>query len=275
MKVAAIQLNSQDNKKENITKAIKYIAEAANKGTDFVVLPEYVDFMGEDNEKLENAETIPGPTSNAFAKIAKEHGIYLLGGSIHEKEINNSIYNTSLLFNRDGKMIAKYRKVHLYDAQFKERHTVNESEIILPGDEIITAETSFGTVGLSICYDVRFPEMFRSLALMGSQVIFAPAAFPMYTGSLYWEVLLRARAVENQCFIVASGQFGTAPPDQVLYGNSMIIDPWGTVLARAPEKESIIIADIDLSYIEKVRNNIPCFNHRRPDVYSGLLTNEE
>lgn len=274
MKVAAIQLNSQNNKEENITKALEHIREAAKNDAEFIVLPEYVDYMGEDKEKIKICETIPGRTSNSFANIAKELNVYLLAGSVHEKADDNCVYNTSILFNKSGEMIAKYRKVHLYDAVFEGRYTIKESDTIKAGNKMVTAETSFGTVGMSICYDIRFPELFRSLALQGSKVIFVPAAFPLYTGAHHWEVLLRARAIENQCFIVAAGQFGTAPPDFVEFGNSMIIDPWGTVLARAPEKEAIIMADLDFSFIDSVKGKTPCFNHRRPDVYSDLMNNQ-
>lgn len=268
MKLAAIQLNSRNNKKENISKALVLIEEAAKKGADFVVLPEYVDFMGADNEKVNLGETIPGPTSDAFARKAKECEIYLNCGSILEIAERDRVYNTSLLFDKNGEIIAKYRKIHLYDAEFEGRYSIKESNTIKAGEEIVTAETSYGKVGLTICYDLRFPELFRSLALQGSKVILVPAAFPLYTGAHHWEILLRARAIENQCYIVAAGQFGTAPPDLVEFGNSMIIDPWGTVLARAPEGEGVITQDIDLEYIDQVRKNIPCFEHRKTDVYA-------
>lgn len=273
MKVAAIQLNPQDNKEENISSALQYVREAANNGAEFIVLPEYVDFMGEDSKKVMLGETIPGPTSNAFASVAKEYNIYLLCGSILEKADDKRVYNSSMLINGNGEIIATYRKLHLYDAIFEGRYTIKESDTIKPGNDVVTAETDFGTIGLTICYDIRFPELFRSLALRGSKVIFVPAAFPLYTGAHHWEILLRARAIENQCYIVAAGQFGIAPPDHVEFGNSMIIDPWGTVLARAPEKEAIIIENLDLGYIDQVRGKIPCLNHRRPSVYSKLITN--
>ncbi|MEI3611893.1 carbon-nitrogen hydrolase family protein [Pseudogracilibacillus sp. SO30301A] len=274
MKVAAIQLNPQDNKEENILSALQYVREAANNGAEFIVLPEYVDFMGEESKKVMLGETIPGPTSNAFASVAKEYNIYLLCGSILEKADDKRVYNSSMLINGNGEIIATYRKLHLYDAIFEGRYTIKESDTIKPGKDVVTADTDFGTVGMTICYDIRFPELFRSLALRGSKVIFVPAAFPLYTGAHHWEILLRARAIENQCYIVAAGQFGIAPPDHVEFGNSMIIDPWGTVLARAPEKEAIIIENLDLGYIDQVRGKIPCFNHRRPSVYSKLITNE-
>lgn len=268
LRVAAIQLNSQNNKEENILKALQFVREAATKGAEFIVLPEYVDFMGEDSEKVGLGESIPGPTSDAFASVAKEYNIYLHCGSMLEKSDDQRVYNTSILIDGNGDIVGKYRKIHLYDAEFEGRYTIKESDTIKPGNDIVTVDTHFGRVGMTICYDIRFPELFRSLALQGSKVIFVPAAFPLYTGAHHWEILLRARAIENQCYIVAAGQFGTAPPDHVEFGNSMIIDPWGTVLSRAPEKESIIMQDLDLDYIDQVRGKIPCMQHRRPDVYS-------
>lgn len=267
MKIAVVQQNSTEDKEANISKALHFIDEAASKGANLVLLPEYVDYMGDDSRKLSIAEPIPGPTSEAFAKKAKEHGIYLNCGSIAEAADGKRVYNTSLLFNDKGEIIAKYHKIHLYDAEFAGRFSEKESDSIIPGDELVTAETPFGKVGLTICYDMRFPELYRSLALQGCKIIFVPAAFPLYTGANHWEVLLRARAIENQCYIVAAGQYGTAKPNRTLYGNSMIINPWGTVAARAPEGEGIILADIDLEYVEQVRNNMQCFSHRKPDIY--------
>lgn len=267
MRIAAVQLNSREHKRENIAKALRFIDEAAEKGSNIVVLPEYVDFMGGDREKVKQAEEIPGPTSDSFARKAKEHGLYVHCGSILEVAEKGRVYNTSLLIDPHGEIIASYRKIHLYDAEIEGRVREKESDIIKPGDKMVTAETAFGKVGLAICYDIRFPELFRSLALQGSHVIFVPAAFPAYTGASHWEVLLRARAIENQCYIAAAAQFGTSPPHRVCYGNSLIVDPWGAVLAKAQEKEEVIVQDIDLSYLEDVRRSIPCFSHRKPHVY--------
>lgn len=267
MKVSIVQLNSRDNKKDNITKALNFIEDAANKGADLVVLPEYVDFMGADEEKVNHGETIPGPTSEAFARKAKECGVFLNCGSILEVADENHVYNTSLLIDRDGKIIATYRKIHLYDADFEKRYTEKESDTIKPGNKIVTADTPFGKVGLTICYDLRFPELFRSLAVQGAKVIFVPAAFPLYTGAHHWEILLRARAIENQCYIVAAGQIGTSPPNRVTFGNSMIIDPWGTILAKPQEGEGIAVQDIDLEYVDQLRKSAPNFLHRKPEIY--------
>jgi len=267
MKIALIQLNSRENKEENITKALQYIDEAALKGAEFILLPEYIDYMGDVSKKLSIAETIPGPTSIRFSEKAKEHGIYINIGSMHEFIDGKQAYNTSVLFDDMGDMIGKYRKVHLYNAEFEDRISSKESDHIKAGDELVTAETKFGTVGLTICYDLRFPELYRSLALQGSKIIFAPAAFPSYTGSLYWETLLKARAVENQCFVVATGQIGKSSEDTTCYGNSLIVDPYGTVVAKAAEGEGVTIHEINLASVDEMRHNMPTFSHRRPDVY--------
>lgn len=267
LRIGLVQLNSRDDKNENISKALRFVDEAAEMGADMVVLPEYVDFMGDDTKKVKQAEPIPGPTSEAFARKAKALGVYIHCGSILEVAETDRVYNTSLLIDNTGKIVASYRKIHLYDAEIDGRVSVKESDTVKAGDHIVTADIPFGKVGLTICYDVRFPELFRSLALQGSQVIVVPAAFPAYTGAHHWEALLRARAIENQCYIVASAQMGISPPDRVCYGNSLIVDPWGSVLARAQEKEAVIVQDIDLTYIESVRRSIPCLSHRRPEIY--------
>lgn|SRR5699024_949479 len=268
MKVAVVQMSVQGEKNKNIEKAMYFIDQAAQKGADVVLLPECFNFFGVSSEIINEAETIPGPTSEILSKKAKEHDIYINCGSIYEKANDEFAYNTSLLFNREGNIIAKYQKIHLYDANFKNRFSSYESELIKPGEKIVSTETEFGKIGLSICYDLRFPELFRTLALEGSQIIFVPAAFPQYTGSLYWETLLKARAVENQCYIVSAGQFGKASDGRVFFGNSLIVDPWGTQLAKAQEKEGVTVQEIDLSYIEQVRNNIPVFSHRKPQTYN-------
>lgn len=268
MRIAAVQMNSKDNKEKNLLTALQLVDKAANNGADLIVLPEYVDFIGSNVDKYSLAESIPGPTSMRMAEKAKERAIYLHGGSILEKAGNGRVFNTSVFINPDGEIIAKYRKIHLYDATFKERYEVTESDITIPGDEIETANTIFGKIGLTICYDLRFPELFRLLALRGCKVIVVPAAFPLYTGAHHWEILLRARAIENQCYIVAAAQHGNTPIDIVQYGKSMIIDPWGTVIASSQEKVGFIIQDVDFDYLENIRRSLPSLEHRRPDVYT-------
>lgn len=268
MKVAAIQINSQDNKERNVMKALNFIEKAANEGAKLVSLPEYTDYLGVEEDKIKYAESIPGPTSQAFMNKAKELEIYVHCGSILEKTNEGRSYNTSLLINDKGEIVASYRKIHLFDVDIDNRVFTKESDTIKPGEEIVVGETPFGKVGLSICYDLRFPELYRSLALKGAKILFVPAAFTLYTGLHHWEVLLRARAIENQCYVIAAGQYGSYPPkNRTNFGSSMIIDPWGTVLARAPEEEGIITVNIEQNNIINLRKSVPVFSHRKPEVY--------
>jgi len=268
MRIAVLQVNSQDNKAENIRVALDLLDRAASAGADVAVLPEYVDFLGPKEAALAAAEPIPGPTSEAFAAKARERGMWVLGGSIRETgDDPGHSYNTSLLFNRQGELVAKYRKVHLFDVEIAGNVSAKESATIAPGCEIITAEIEGHTVGLSICYDLRFPELYRALALKGAEILFVPAAFTLFTGKDHWEVLLRARAIENQCFVVAAGQIGKHEPNAACYGRSMVIDPWGTVLATAPDTVGMALADIDFGQLRRIREQVPSLANRRPGVY--------
>ncbi|MDI3339264.1 MAG: carbon-nitrogen hydrolase family protein [Sphaerobacter sp.] len=266
MRIAVLQTNSRDNKAENIAVALELIERAAAAGADLAVLPEAVDYLGEHGQA--QAEPIPGPTSEAFAAKAREHRIWLLAGSIHEAggDPSGRAYNTSLLFNRQGELVATYRKLHLYDVELTGNVSVKESDQIAPGDEIVTADIEGHRAGLAICYDLRFPELFRLHALEGAELLLLPAAFTLFTGKDHWEVLLRARAIENQCFVAAAGQTGKYPGGQS-YGRSMIVDPWGTVLATAPDGVGMAVADIDFDRLRRVRAQLPSLANRRPDVY--------
>jgi predicted amidohydrolase len=267
MKIAAVQMNSRDNKEENVQKALQFIKKAAEEGANIVVLPEYVNFLKDDPKKVEQAEPIPGPTSQAFMNLAKELGIYIHCGSILEEAEPTRAYNTSLLISDQGEIISKYRKIHLFDIEIEGRVSAKESNTIKPGEEIVTVQTPFANIGLSICYDLRFPELYRSLALQGAEILCVPAAFTLYTGIHHWEVLLRARAIENQCYVIAAGQIGSYPPGRTNFGSTMIIDPWGTVIARAPEEEGVITANISMESLRSTRENIPCYAHRKPALY--------
>lgn len=269
MKAAAIQINTQNDKQANLTKALSWIEKAALDGAKFVLLPEHMNHLTSSRkEKISEAEIIPGLTSQLLSAKAKQLGIYIHCGSIAEKGNDNKVYNSSLLFNDRGEIVAKYRKIHLFDVDLKGKVTSRESDTVIPGNEIITASTPVGKIGFSICYDLRFPELYRSLVLRGAEILVVPAAFSLYTGINHWEALLRARAIENQCYVIAADQIGCFAPGKSSFGASMIIDPNGTVLARAPEEEGFIIADIDLSRIAKTRANIPCLTHRRPELYN-------
>lgn len=269
MLVAAIQMNSQENKELNITKAERFIDEAVERGATLVGLPEYFNFLGSDKEKLAQAEPIPGPTIERLAAKARAYGIYLHCGSIPERgERTDKVYNTNVLLNPQGEILAKYRKIHLFDIALEGQPSYRESATIQAGEEAVVVETDFAPIGLSICYDLRFPELYRRLAVQGAKIIFIPAAFTLYTGKDHWEVLIRARAIENQAYVIAPAQVGAhGGGKRACYGKSMIVDPWGTVLAKAPDKEGVIVADLDLEYLEKLRKELPSLTNRAARLF--------
>ena len=267
--VAAIQMTAGDNKESNLAKAETLIDAAIKKGARFIVLPEYFNFCGDPKRHRQEAEPIPGPTIEMLATKARENRVYILGGSIAES-INGAekFCNTSVLLGPSGDIIAKYRKIHLFDVEIDHRVIMKESDVVEPGDKIALVETEYGPVGLSICYDLRFPELYRALAVGGARIIFVPASFMLATGKDHWTPLLRARAIENQVFVVAADQIGPLPGTRLLrYGRSMIVDPWGTVLAQAADTETVITAELDFDYLSRVRKQVPSLAHRRPEVY--------
>lgn len=265
-KLAVIQLDSQEDKKKNLEKTEAFIREAKANGADIVALPEVFNVI--DKSKTP-AESIPhGESTQLLIKLAKELGIYIHGGSIGEENPDGAKrYNTTVFIQPNGEIMAKYRKLHLFDIDMPDGTKKRESDRIAPGEKIVNVETEFANIGLSICYDLRFPELFRTLALNGAELIFVPANFTMPTGKDHWEALLRARAIENTVYIAAPGQIGTKIGNSPSFGASMIIDPWGTVIARASEREEVIYADIDAAYLQRVRQLIPCLQNRRSDVY--------
>lgn len=267
MKIAVVQMNSQNNKEKNMLAALDYIDSAAKDGADLISLPEYFNFLGDKTEKVGQAESIPGPTSEALIEKAKEHDIYIHSGSFLEAYTNDKSYNTSLLINKKGEITGTYRKIHLFDMEIEDKVSAKESDTIMQGNKVVTVHTEYAPMGLSICYDLRFSELYRSMALDGAKILFIPSAFALYTGIHHWEVLLRARAIENQCYVVAAAQIGEAN-NEPYFGSSMIIDPWGTVIARVPEREGYIIADVDIQEVDKIRENVPCFSHRMPELYT-------
>lgn len=269
MRVAACQLNSKDDKEANVVAALGLLDQAASYGADLAVLPEYMEFMGENAGALAAAETLPGPTTERVAAKAREHKMWVLLGSMRIAEPGaNQCSNTSILFDREGRIVATYSKMHLYDVDLPGRVVYKESDTVLAGSDIVTADIDGVTAGLSVCYDVRFPELYRVMTLAGAKLLFVPAAFALYTGRDHWEILLRARAVENQCYVIAAGQVGTYLPGKACAGRSMIIDPWGTVLATAQDGVGIAVADLDFAQLDRVREELPAIAGRRPDVYS-------
>lgn len=266
--VAALQLNSQDNYDNNMQSIEELTKNAASKGVQLMALPEYANYLSEFRKK-EHAEGLDGKTMERYKSLAKRLKIYFHCGSFLEKSDNpERPYNTSVLINPQGDIMAYYRKIHLFDVVIPGQVDAKESNTITPGDRVVTVKTEFGTFGFTICYDLRFPELFRSLTNLGAKLIFMPAAFTLYTGKDHWETLLRARAIENQVFIVAPGQFGSHPPGKLCFGSSIIVDPWGTVIAKASEGVGHAICEIDWEIQEKVRTNLPCLKHKVDFRYS-------
>lgn len=265
--LAMVQMDTQNDKGENLRQACSRIDEAAANGVRLVCFPEVMNLIGRNVGEGGNREPIPGYTTDLLCEKAKEHGIYIHGGSItQELPGEKRTANTSVLISPDGKILATYSKLHMFDIILADGTPFNESGKVRPGEKIVTVETELGVLGMSICYDVRFPELYRLMALRGAQVIFVPSSFTMPTGKDHWEPLLRARAIENGCYIVAPGQIGKKPA-YVAYGNSLIADPWGTVIARAKDAPGLTYAEIDLDYLDRIRNQIPSLDNRRTDLY--------
>ncbi|HEU5432482.1 MAG TPA: carbon-nitrogen hydrolase family protein, partial [Thermomicrobiales bacterium] len=215
------------------------------------------------------AEPIPGPLTDLLAERARRHGVYLHAGSILERRAGEPLLaNTTVVFDPAGEIVARYSKLHMFDVVLDGVASYQESETVAPGDQIVTFDLDGVTVGLAICYDLRFPELFRILALRGAEIIVLPAAFTMTTGKDHWEVLIRARSIENGAFMVAPGQVGQFPPNSWSYGRSLIVDPWGIVLATAPDEETVIFSDLDLALVRKARRQVPSLANRRPEAYA-------
>ena len=261
---AAVQMLASDDKAVNLKKAEHWIRQAATSGARVIALPEVFIWRGAKKFERESAEPIPGPTSTALAGLARELRIYLLAGSILE-EIPGSAkaYNTSLLIDPNGELIASYRKIHLFDVDLANGVSLRESDTRAHGAEVVVAQTELATMGLSVCYDLRFPELYRGLADRGAQIIFVPSAFTAFTGAAHWQTLLRARAIDNQVYIIAPDQFGKSAKSFETHGHSMIIDPWGKILAERADGPGVISAELDFEYLGKVRAELPALKHRR------------
>ena len=268
MRAAAVQLNSTDAYDRNLEVAERLVRAAAADGAELVVLPEKWTVLGPPEAISTSAEPIDGLALSAAAGWARELGIFLVAGSVPEVVPDQEkLANTSVMFGPDGERLATYRKIHMFDVEVGDV-SYRESEIEQAGDRIQLGDANGIKVGLTICYDLRFPELYRILALRGARVITVPSAFTERTGRDHWEVLIRARAIEDQVFIVAAGQIGPAPPHYRSYGRSMIVDPWGVVLAEAPDTECFVSADLDFANQDEIRDRLPSLRHRRPEAYS-------
>src|SRR5919197_4378046 len=267
MRAAAVQLNSTDEYDRNLEVAERLVKAAAVDGAQFVVLPEKWTVLGPPEALRSHAEPLDGPALTAAAGWARELGIFLVAGSVPELVPDQEkLANTSVMFGPGGERVAVYRKIHMFDVEVADV-SYRESEIEEAGDQIALGDANGTGVGLSICYDLRFPELYRILALRGARVITVPSAFTERTGRDHWEVLIRARAIEEQVFVVAAGQIGEAPPHYRSFGRSMIVDPWGVVLAQAPDAEAFVAADLDFTIQNRMRESLPSLRHRRPDAY--------
>ena len=268
MRVAAVQLNSTADQVANMAHADRLTRAAAADGATLVVLPEKWTAMGSEEDLRAGAETLDGAAVGWARAIARELRIELVAGSILERVPGQAkLANTSVHVDPRGELVAVYRKVHMFDVEVG-GHRYDESELEEPGDELVVSQTADGVeLGLSICYDLRFPELYRILAVRGARILTLPAAFTLTTTRDHWEVLVRARAIENQAFVIAANQFGEHPAGQRSGGRSMIVDPWGLVLAQAPDSEGYIVAELDLERQLEIRTRLPSLANRRPEAY--------
>src|SRR4051794_38900645 len=267
VRAAAVQLNSTEDKARNLSTADRLTRAAAGDGADLIVLPEKFNVLGTPDHYREGAETLDGPTVRWARETTAELGVDLVAGSIVERrDGRHKLSNTSVHVGPDGEVKAVYRKIHMFDVEVGGQ-IYRESDSEEPGDEIVVSEAGGIPLGMTVCYDLRFPELYRILAIRGARVISIPAAFTKVTGQAHWELLIRARAVEDQAFVVAADQIGKHPPDKESFGGSTIVDPWGEVLAVADDEECFVAADLDLARQDEVREKLPSLANRVPDAY--------
>jgi predicted amidohydrolase len=267
--VAATQLTSTENVPDNVTRARRLVKAAAEAGAQLVALPENVAYLGSDRDhKRALAEEVSdgaaGPLLQAMRETARDAGVWLLVGGFPERVGDGErIGNTSLLLDPEGALRARYRKIHLFDVEVPGGQRFRESDTIAPGEEVVVAETPWGGLGLTICYDLRFPELYRRLTAAGARILAVPSAFTRETGKDHWHVLLRARAIENQAFVIAAAQFGFHGGKRASYGHALIVDPWGVVLSECGDREGFALAYLDFEQQDAIRRDLPCLTHRR------------
>lgn len=268
VKIALCQMEVSLNKEDNIIKASGMINMATKKGAKIIVLPEMFNCPYNNKYFRAYAEMYPdGETLQMLSNEARKNKVYIVGGSIPEIDKEDKIYNTSYIFDKEGSLIGKHRKVHLFDIDVKNKITFKESEVLTPGNEVTIFDTEWGKLGVMICYDIRFPEFTRLMALKGVKAIFVPAAFNMTTGPAHWELSFRCRALDNQLYMFGISPARNERGSYVAYGNSLAVNSWGQVIGRLEEKEDILIMDVDLDDIYEVRESLPLLKHRRTDLY--------
>ncbi len=270
VRIALCQMNVVDDKKANLKKAGSLIADSADRNADFIVLPEMFNCPYSNDKFVEYGENEHDScTLNTISQLAESYNVYILAGSIPERE-DDKLYNTSYLFDKTGSIIAKHRKMHLFDIDVKGRITFKESDVLTAGDDFTIADTDFGRIGIGICYDVRFVELARIMAEKGAEILFYPGAFNQTTGPAHWELLFRSRALDNQVFCIGVAPALNMNASYHSYGHSIAVNPWGEVIAQAGEKEELVICEIDLSEIKKVREELPVLKNKRKDLYEVI-----
>ncbi len=270
LRVAAVQLQSQDDVAQNLEECARQVGAAGREGAQLVVLPENFAYFGAEEGKRNVAEPLgdathrAGAIQRALSEMARNSELHLVAGGFPESSLDAARpFNTALVYGPDGARVASYRKLHLFDVALQDGTTLAESSSTTPGDALVTFDIGAFRVGLSICYDLRFPELYRGLVSRGANVLLVPAAFTVHTGKDHWHPLLRARAIESQCYVIAAAQWGKHPRGRTTYGHSLVIDPWGTIVAEASDRVSFVSATLDLEYLERVRAAVPCLDHRR------------
>ncbi|MCC7000218.1 MAG: carbon-nitrogen hydrolase family protein [Deltaproteobacteria bacterium] len=267
---AVVQMTSKADVAGNLDNAARLLAQASRRGAKLAVLPENFAFIGvHERDKLPFAESLepgsqPGPIITAMAEAARRTGMILVLGGMPERGPDpDHVYNTCAVLAPDGRLVARYRKVHLFDIAIPGAAEFRESASVSPGDGPVVVDTPWAPVGLSVCYDLRFPELYRALVAGGARALVVPAAFTMHTGKDHWHVLLRARAIENQAYVLAAAQVGRANDKRHCYGHALIVDPWGIVVAEASDVEGVAVAELDLGLVERTRREMPCLGHRK------------
>jgi predicted amidohydrolase len=262
---AVCQITSTDDRARNRRVAEDLVRRAAGHGAQAICLPEMWPFIGPESDKVAGAEGLDGPSMTSMQGLARDLGVWIFPGSFAERAPTpGRVYNTATAIAPDGHVAAVYRKLHLFDVAVPDGAMFTESDTVAPGDRAVVVDTPFGRVGITICYDVRFPMLYQSLRDAGADVILVPAAFTALTGKDHWEILIRARAIENQVYVVAAEQWGQHNPGRRSHGHSMIVDPWGHILAQTSEHEGVALGLLDPAYLRRVRQQVPCHGHKRP-----------
>lgn len=267
IKIAAIQMSTVADKMENVRTVKAYLEKIKDENPDFVILPEMFCCPYQTENFPIYAEKEGGPVWQQLSGYAKQYGIYLIGGSMPEKDAEGNVYNTSYIFDREGKQIGKHRKVHLFDIDVKGGQTFKESDMLTAGDSDTVFDTEFGKIGVMLCFDIRFPELSRMMVNDGAKVIFVPAAFNMTTGPAHWELSFRTRALDNQIYMVGCAPARDVSAGYISWGHSIVTDPWGRVIDMLDEKKGILLAELDMDYEEQVREELPLLKSRRKDMY--------